>query len=539
MTASVLTVEDLSLEAVTPSGPRPLVTGVSLDIARGRALGIVGESGSGKSLTMLATMGLLPEGVRVTSGRIILDGRDVTALGDRELRSSRGRVAAMIFQDPMSSLNPLRAVGAQVASAVRVHAPSLGRTAARRRAVELLESVGVRNAAERAAARPHQWSGGMRQRAMIAMAIAHDPLLLIADEPTTALDVTVQAQVMALLDEVRERTGSALALITHDLGLVGEHTDDIAVMRSGTVVERGTTSDVLAAPREDYTRMLLAAVPSAHEPPARAAAAATAAADHAAEIALEVTDLVVEYPGRRGRTVRAVDGVSLQIRAGETLAVVGESGCGKSSLLRAILGLTPATAGSIAIAGTNAAPAIAGRSAAERARTQIVFQDPSSALDPRVSVAGSVAEPLRVRHSYSPARVRELLAGVGLDPSFDDRLPRRLSGGQRQRVGIARALALDPALVLLDEPVSALDVSIQAQVLDLLRDLQRDRGLAYLFVSHDLGVVRGIADRVVVMESGRIVEHGLTEDVFTDPQHPYTRTLLDAIPHLTPRKALS
>ncbi|POX67983.1 ABC transporter ATP-binding protein [Microbacterium sp. Ru50] len=536
MTASVLTIEDLSLEAVTATGPRPLVAGVSLDVGRGRALGIVGESGSGKSLTMLATMGLLPEGVRVTSGRILLDGRDVTALTDRELRSSRGRVAAMIFQDPMSSLNPLRAVGAQVASAVRVHAPGLGRGAARRRAVELLESVGVRNAAERAAARPHQWSGGMRQRAMIAMAIAHDPLLLIADEPTTALDVTVQAQVMALLDEVRERTGSALALITHDLGLVGEHTDDIAVMRAGSIVERGATADVLAAPREEYTRMLLAAVPSAHEPPARAA---TGAVVDAAEIALEVSDLVVEYPGRRGGTVRAVDGVSLRIRAGETLAVVGESGCGKSSLLRAILGLTPAASGRVTIAGTAAAPAIAGRSAAERARAQIVFQDPSSALDPRVSVAGSVAEPLRVRHAYSPDRVRELLAGVGLDPSFDDRLPRRLSGGQRQRVGIARALALDPALVLLDEPVSALDVSIQAQVLDLLRDLQREHRLAYLFVSHDLGVVRGIADRVVVMEGGRIVEHGPTEDVFTDPQHPYTRTLLDAIPRLTARKALT
>lgn len=533
MTA-VLTIDDLSLEAVTPSGIRPLVSGVSLEVERGRALGIVGESGSGKSLTMLATMGLLPDGVRIAGGRIHLDGRDVTALSDRELRSTRGRVAAMIFQDPMSSLNPLRAVGAQVADAVRVHAPGLGRAGARRRAVELLASVGVRNAAERAASRPHQWSGGMRQRAMIAMAIAHDPLLLIADEPTTALDVTVQAQVMALLDEVRERTGSALALITHDLGLVGEHTDDIAVMRAGRIVERGTTSGVLSAPAEAYTQRLLAAIPSAHEAPERPARAAAAS-----EVALAVTDLVVEYPGRRRQSVRAVDGVSLQLGAGETLAVVGESGCGKSSLLRAILGLTPATSGSISIAGQTAAPAIAGRSAAERARAQIVFQDPSSALDPRLSVAGSVAEPLRVRHAYSAARVRELLAGVGLDASFDERLPRRLSGGQRQRVGIARALALDPALVLLDEPVSALDVSIQAQVLDLLRDLQREHSLAYLFVSHDLGVVRGIADRVVVMQGGRIVEEGRTEDVFTAPQHPYTRTLLDAIPRLTARKALT
>ncbi|QLD11535.1 dipeptide ABC transporter ATP-binding protein [Microbacterium oleivorans] len=532
MTAPILTIDDLSLETVTTGERRTLVTGVSLEIGTGQALGIVGESGSGKSLTMLAAMGLLPEGVRVSGGRILLDGRDVTALSDRELRSARGRVAAMIFQDPMSSLDPLRPVGAQVATAVRVHAPRLGRAAARRRAVELLESVGVRHAAERAAARPHQWSGGMRQRAMIAMAIAHDPLLLIADEPTTALDVTVQAQVMALLDEVRERTGSALALVTHDLGVVAQHTDEIAVMRSGRIVERGTTRAVLTAPTQDYTRRLLAAVPSAHRPPAQPRPTETHI-ETGTDTALEVTDLVVTYAGHRGGAVRAVDGVSLRVRAGETLAVVGESGCGKSSLLRAILGLTPAASGSIAFAGTPMAPSISGRTGADRARAQIVFQDPSSALDPRLSIARTVAEPLRVRGAFSRERVRALLDAVGLDASFDERLPRRLSGGQRQRVGIARALALDPALVLLDEPVSALDVSIQAQVLDLLRDLQREHRLAYLFVSHDLGVVRGIADRVVVMQSGRIVEEGATEDVFTDPQHPYTRTLLDAIPRLT------
>ncbi len=535
MTASVLTIEDLSIEAVAPEGPRTLVSGVSLEVRAGRALGIVGESGSGKSLTMLATMGLLPEGVRVSGGRIVLDGREVASLSERELRQTRGRVSAMIFQDPMSSLDPLRSVGAQVATAVRVHAPHLGRGAARRRAVELLASVGVRDAAERAASRPHQWSGGMRQRAMIAMAIAHDPLLLIADEPTTALDVTVQAQVMALLDEVRERTGSALALITHDLGLVGQHTDDIAVMRAGAIVERGTTPSVLSRPADPYTQRLLASIPSAHRAPApraQRAAPPTSGTDAAPRVALEVSDLVVEYAAHRRRAVRAVDGVSLRVHAGETVAVVGESGCGKSSLLRAILGLTPATGGDIQIDGAPAARSISGRRASERARAQIVFQDPSSALDPRISVARTVAEPLRIRRAFSRTRVRELLDGVGLDASFDPRLPRRLSGGQRQRVGIARALALDPALVLLDEPVSALDVSIQAQVLDLLRDLQDARGLAYLFVSHDLGVVRGIADRVVVMHSGRIVEEGPTETVFTDPRHPYTRTLLEAIPQI-------
>ncbi|MCT9821442.1 ABC transporter ATP-binding protein [Microbacterium sp. W1N] len=529
MTVPVLSVEGLSIEVASPAGAHTVVHDVSFEVARGRALGIVGESGSGKSLTMLAAMGLLPEGVRVASGRIVLDGREITALDERELRGIRGRKVAMIFQDPMSSLNPLQPVGAQIAAAVRVHA-GLSRAAARRRAVELLESVGVRSAAERAATRPHQWSGGMRQRAVIAMAIAHDPLMLIADEPTTALDVTVQAQVMALLDEVRERTGSALALVTHDLGVVAQHTDEIAVMLRGEIVERGATADVLGRPAEEYTRRLLAAIPSAHRAPQRTAAEI----DLAATPALRVDDLVVEYPGRRrGAPVRAVDGVSLQIHAGETLAVVGESGCGKSSLLRAILGLTAPTSGTIAFEGSPAAPTIAGRSAAQRSRAQIVFQDPSSALDPRYAIADTVAEPLRVRRAFSRARVRELLDGVGLDDTFDERLPRRLSGGQRQRVGIARALALDPALVLLDEPVSALDVSIQAQVLELLGGLQRAHRLAYLFVSHDLGVVRGVADRVVVMQSGRIVEQGPTEDVFTDPQHPYTRTLLDAIPRLT------
>jgi len=529
MTSPILSIENLSIEVASPHGPRAVVHDVSLEIAPGRALGVVGESGSGKSLTMLAAMGLLPEGVRVSTGRVLLDGRDVTSLDDRGLRSVRGRIAGMVFQDPMSALNPLRTVGDQVAAAVHVHAPSLGRRAARLRAVELLESVGVRSAAERASDRPHQWSGGMRQRAMIAMAIAHEPLLLIADEPTTALDVTVQAQVMALLDDVRERTGSALALVTHDLGVVAQHTDEIAVMNAGRIVERGATRVVLTTPTEEYTRRLLAAIPSAHTPPARA----RAASGDEGRPALAVTDLVVEYPARRGGVVRAVDGVSLTVRSGETLAVVGESGCGKSSLLRAILGLTPATSGSVHLDGAPAASNISGRTAAERARAQVVFQDPSSALDPRVSIARTVAEPLRIRRAYTPQRVRELLDGVGLDASFDSRLPRRLSGGQRQRVGIARALALGPALLLLDEPVSALDVSIQAQVLDLLRELQQQHRLAYLFVSHDLGVVRGIADRVVVMQSGRIVEEGPTETVFTDPQHPYTRTLLDAIPRLT------
>jgi len=528
---AVLEIEDLRISVPTAEGarsasPRLAVDGVSLHVASGESLGVVGESGSGKSLTMLAALGLLPAGVRIVSGLIALDGRPLTGLAENQLRPLRGRTAAMIFQDPMSALNPLRSVGAQVATAVRVHAPELSRRQARERAVQLLDSVGVRDAAERAGTRPHQWSGGMRQRAMIAMAIAHDPLLLIADEPTTALDVTVQAQVMELLAEVRERTGSALVLITHDLGLVAENTDRVCVMYHGSIVEEGTTRDVLQSPQDPYTRRLLDARPEAHE--AARALPSVASAD-----ALEIEDLVVEYPGPRGRPpVRAVDGVSLRIRSGETVAVVGESGCGKSSLARAVLGIHAATSGRISLGGEKVAAALSHRTARERERAQIVFQDPYSALDPRMTVAEIVAEPLRVRHGYRPDRISQLLADVGLDESFARRLPRRLSGGQRQRVGIARALALKPRLLVLDEPVSALDVSIQAQVLEVLDGLQREHGLAYLFITHDLGVVRNIADHVIVMQHGRIVEQAPTSEIFARPRHPYTRTLLAAMPRI-------
>ncbi|WP_456286163.1 ABC transporter ATP-binding protein [Microbacterium sp. JZ70] len=525
---SVLEIDDLRIEVPGPEGPRLAVDGVSLRVGPGEALGVVGESGSGKSLTMLAALGLLPAGVRLVSGRIILDGRDITALAESEMRVLRGRTAAMVFQDPMSALNPLRSVGSQIATAVRVHAPQLTRRQARERAVELLESVGVRHAAERAGARPHQWSGGMRQRAMIAMAVAHDPLLLIADEPTTALDVTVQAQVMALLADVRERRGSALVLITHDLGLVAENTDRVSVMYHGSLVEEGPTSAVLLAPAHDYTRRLLGARPEAHEPDRPARAAATR------DSALEVDDLVVEYPPpRRGAApVRAVDGARLRVDRGETVAVVGESGCGKSSLARAVLGIHAAASGTVSLGGRRVALPLARRNAGERERAQIVFQDPYSALDPRMTVGEIVAEPLRIRGVHTRERVLALLSDVGLDRSFAARLPGALSGGQRQRVGIARALALRPALLVLDEPVSALDVSIQAQVLDLLDVLQREHGLGYLFISHDLGVVRNIADRVVVMQGGRIVEEAPADEIFRNPRHPYTRTLLEAIPRI-------
>jgi peptide/nickel transport system ATP-binding protein len=529
--SAVLRIDDLRIETVGDDR-RTLVDGVSLQVDRGESLGVVGESGSGKSLTVLAALGLLPVGTQITGGRITLDEHvlvDVEAdvwAGERELRALRGRTAAMVFQDPMSSLDPLRAVGAQVASAIKVHAPKLGRRTLRERAIELLSSVGVRDAAERAATRPHQWSGGMRQRAMIAMAIAHDPLLLIADEPTTALDVTVQAQVMDLLAEVRERTGSALVLITHDLGLVAENSDRLAVMHHGRIVETGATRTVLEAPAEDYTRRLMAAMPAESERGAPEVRVGE-------EAALVAENIVVEYPiSGRSTPVRAVDGVSLHIAAGETVAVVGESGCGKSSLAKAVLGIQPATTGEVTVAGVPVRPALRGRTAAQRELAQIVFQDPYSALDPRLTVHDLVAEPLRIRRAYNRGTVTKLLEDVGLDASYAKRLPGQLSGGQRQRVGIARALALRPRLLVLDEPVSALDVSIQAQVLTLLDSLQREHGLGYLFISHDLGVVRSIADRVIVMQEGRVVEEAPTAQIFRDPQHPFTRQLLAAVPRL-------
>ncbi|NHI16103.1 dipeptide ABC transporter ATP-binding protein [Microbacterium excoecariae] len=524
MSAPVLAIEDLVLET-DEATPRTLVSGVTLEVARGGTLGVVGESGSGKSLTMLSTLGLLPRGVRRAAGRILIDGEDVTRADARRMRALRGRTAAMVFQDPMSALDPLRSVGAQVVAAIRAHEPRASRAELRRRALDLLTSVGIRDAAERAATRPHQWSGGMRQRAMIAMAIAHDPLLIIADEPTTALDVTVQRQVMNLLDNVRERTGSALVLITHDLGLVSERARDLAVMRRGEIVEEGQTGAVLNAPAHEYTRALLAARPEAK--PLRAARSF----DHARE-ALAVDDVVVEYGARRRGTVRAVDGVSLRVRAGETVAVVGESGCGKSSLARAVLGIEAAASGAVRVGGDLMPAALAARTARQRERAQIVFQDPYSALNPRLTVTEIVAEPLRIRRADSRERVPSLLRDVGLDEATWARLPGELSGGQRQRVGIARALALRPELLILDEPVSALDVSIQAQVLDLLSDLQAEHGLGFLFISHDLGVVRSVADRVVVMRAGRVVEEGPTEEIFRAPHDPYTRDLLAAIPRI-------
>ncbi|MEU9199144.1 ABC transporter ATP-binding protein [Streptomyces sp. NPDC048332] len=517
------------------------VRGLSFSLEAGGALGVVGESGSGKSASAYALLGLHRGTGAEVGGSIRVAGVDVQAAGDAELRALRGAKAAMVFQDPLSSLDPYDAVGDQIAQVYRVH-HRVSRRAARARAVEVLDRVGIPDAVRRSRSRPHEFSGGMRQRALIAMALACEPELLIADEPTTALDVTVQAQILDLLHELRRETGMGLLLVTHDVGVAAESVDDVLVMRSGLAVERGPVAEVLGAPREPYTKALLAAVPriapaaragsgtvptpgaagSGAVPAARAAVPTRTAGE--AEVLIEAAD-VRQVFGRGKSALAAVDGVSLTVRRGETLGIVGESGSGKTTLGRMLVGLLEPTSGRIARA----------------ARVQMVFQDPVSSLNPRRSVGESVADPLRARgerdESAIRARVRDLLERVGLDPEQYDRYPHEFSGGQRQRVGIARALAAEPELIVCDEAVSALDVTTQAQVTALLAELQQELGLALVFIAHDLAVVRQVSDRVAVMRRGRIVEEGPVERVYDDPADPYTRQLLAAVPALDPALA--
>ena len=599
----LLSVRDLVVEAPSADRPVRLLDGVSFDVAANDVLGVVGESGSGKSITMLAVMGLLPPDVRIASGEIRLRGRDIANSGLDAMRAIRGRELSMIFQDPMTSLNPVRRVGSQIAEAIRAHNPALPRTRIRDRVVELLSSVGIPDAPRRATQYPNEFSGGMRQRAMIAMAIANDPVLLIADEPTTALDLTIQAQVMQVLADARGRTGAAMILITHDLGLVAETAQRVAVMYGGRIMEMSSINGVFNGTRHPYTAGLLASLPSVtsrretlysipgsvpdlrHRPsgcvfhprcglsagreacrtsvpelsPIAAQHLAAChfveetsawAARNAGEVPAAVVAPAVEKSGaptlildrvRREFSIRrakgwgrdklvAVNNVSLEIREGETLGLVGESGCGKSTLGRVVLGLHPATSGSIVLKGRNIQTLSIRRFRAMRRDLQVVFQDPYASLDPRMTIAEIVAEPLRINRMHDPRRVAELLRQVGLDPEAGQRRPSEFSGGQRQRIAIARALALRPDLLILDEAVSALDVSIQAQIVNLLKALQKELGLSYLFVSHDLSVVRHIADRVAVMYLGRIVETGTSAQVFDAPAHPYAQALLSAIP---------
>ena len=523
---SLVEITDLTVEF----GSLRAVDGLSFRLEQGAALALVGESGSGKSTVAAALLGLhRGTGARVGGG-IEVAGVDVQKAPDEALRRLRGGKAAMVFQDPLSSLDPYYAIGDQIAEVYRVHTRA-SRRAARARAVEVLDRVGIPDAVRRSRARPHEFSGGMRQRALIAMALACEPDLLIADEPTTALDVTVQAQILDLLHTLREETGMGLLLVTHDVGVAAESVDEVLVMRHGRVVEHGPVATVLGAPAQPYTRDLLGAVPRVDA--ARAGAPVAEEPSVApAGVVLEASGLRREF-GRGKRAFTAVDDVSLTIHRGETLGIVGESGSGKTTLGRMLVGLLEPTAGEVRHDGharVGLDPAV-----------QMVFQDPVSSLNPRRSVGESIADPLRARGERDEGRirgrVRELLERVGLEAAHYDRYPHEFSGGQRQRVGIARALAADPRVIVCDEPVSALDVTTQAQVVALLGELQRELGLALVFIAHDLAVVRQVSDRVAVMRRGRIVEQGPADEVYDNPQDPYTKQLLAAVPALDPRIA--
>jgi peptide/nickel transport system ATP-binding protein len=542
MTA-LLSVHDLHVGFGRDPHANEVVRGVSFDLAAGRTLAIVGESGSGKSVTALSINRLVDfGGGRIVNGTIRLqraDGSvfDLTSANEPQLTKIRGNDIGMIFQEPMTSLNPVHTVGAQIEESFRLHRGLTGNQA-NAAARDALERVRIPDAAQRLKYYPHQLSGGMRQRVMIAMALACNPRLLIADEPTTALDVTVQAQIMALLAELRRETGMSMIFITHDIGLVAGIADTIMVMQNGQAVEQGELSQVLDQPRHEYTRHLLSAVP--HFNSGRAARTGGRRSEAAgAEPIVEVSDLVVRFPVSRSLfrrsvgAVHAVDGVDFDLLPGETLAIVGESGSGKSTTARAMLGLTPLTRGTVVT------PRPRGATAKHTKSVQMVFQDPFASLNPRLPVKSLLAEPaiaagMRV-DAKVVARMSALLKRVGLPEDCLGRYPHEFSGGQRQRLCIARALMLNPQVVVLDEAVSALDVSVQAKVLELLVDLQREFGLAYLFISHDMAVVERIAHRIAVMYAGQIVEIGDAVSVLSNPQHSYTKRLIAAVPAIERR----
>ncbi len=526
----VMQVRDLCVEVVE-SG-EPILKGVSIELRAGEIIALVGESGSGKSVTSLAAMRLLPNALRITGGAVSVGGEDLFALAEAQMQRVRGERVAMIFQNPMSALNPVQTAGEQVAETLRLHTPLAG-TALRERVVQLFAEVGIGEPAARYDFYPHQLSGGQQQRVMIAMALACEPEILIADEPTTALDVTIQQQVLDLIRGLTRTRQLAVLLITHDMGVVSQVADEVAVMYRGEIIERNRVREFFRNPREDYSRRLIAALPDltrfrAHD---------------ANDALLRLDDVKVHFPIRRGilqRVVdytRAVDGVSLSIGRGETYALVGESGSGKSTLGRAILNLEPVAAGTITFQGV---PVQAlGRRAMlpYRKKIQVVFQNPHSSMNPRMIVGDIISEGMDslgmgLAGAAREQRVADLLARVQLASEFTQRFPHELSGGQLQRVAIARALAVEPELIICDEPTSALDVSIRAEVLELLQELQRTFGVSYLFITHDLSIVPGLAHRVGVMRSGRLVEQGSAEQILTQPQHPYTRALLAAVPRV-------
>jgi oligopeptide/dipeptide ABC transporter ATP-binding protein len=614
--APLLEIEDLHTQIVLREGTVHAVDGVSLYVDRGETLGIVGESGCGKTMTALSIMGLLPVGGHIADGSIHLDGRQISGLSDEHMRKVRGNEVGMIFQDPLTSLNPTMTVGRQIAEAVLLHR-EVSREQAMDRAAEVLGLVGLPRPKERLNEYPHQFSGGMRQRVMIAMALACEPKLLIADEPTTALDVTIQKQILELIDDLRKRLGMSVLLVTHDLGVIAGRADRVAVMYAGKIAETTDTATLFANPRHPYTEALFEALPDkaaetrerlysipgappdlTHPPkacrfaprcrhaqehcreeepqlsgetvghtfacfypvgeterggkPAAAAAAATARTEapgeHSTkvpgEIVLATKDLVKDFPvtsgilQRRVGSVSAVAGVSFDIRRGETFGLVGESGCGKTTIGRVIVGLEKATAGKISFGTEDLADASGREYRRQRRKIQYMFQDSYASLDPRMRAGAILREPLLVQRIGSRREqdrsIAEMLDNVGLPGTAVERYPHEFSGGQRQRLGFARALMLRPELIVADEPVSALDVSIQAQVLNMMSGLQRDFGLTYMFISHDLAVVRYLSDHIGVMYLGKLVEVGPAEEVYLHPAHPYTRGLIDSAPVADP-----
>jgi len=527
VTAPLLSIENLAIRFGSEEHAVDAVKGVSFDIAPGETVALVGESGSGKSVTALSVLRLLPPSASYTSGRILFRGSDLLAAGDRELRKVRGNDISMIFQEPMTSLNPLHTVGRQISEVLKVHR-GLGESAARKRSLELLDQVGIADPKSKLGSYPHQLSGGQRQRVMIAVALANEPDLLIADEPTTALDVTIQAQILKLLQDLQAEFGMAMLFITHDLGIVRKMAQRTCVMTNGEIVEAGDTEAIFKNPQHDYTKHLLAAQPKGTPPDS----------DPTAPAIVETEDLKVWFPIKRGVLrqirgyVRAVDGVTLTLRAGQTLGIVGESGSGKTTLGLAILRLLSSD-GRIVFDRQAIDHFNWHRMRPLRGDMQIVFQDPFGSLSPRMPVGDIVAEGLAVHYPDISAKDREekvirALSEVGLDPAARFRYPHEFSGGQRQRIAIARAMILEPKLLVLDEPTSALDVSIQAQMIDLLRDLQQRHGLAYLFISHDLKVVRALANDVIVMQDGKVVEHGPAAEIFDTPETAYTKALMAA-----------
>ncbi|RRQ29442.1 ABC transporter ATP-binding protein [Rhodococcus sp. Eu-32] len=532
MTQAVLTVDDLHVSVGNDDGRTTVVRGVSLDVHAGETVGLVGESGSGKTMTALGVVDLLPRAARIESGRVVVAGTDITELDARSRRRVTSADVGVVFQNPTASLNPRLTISTQIVEAVP---KTVGSARARRaRAAELLDAVGIAHVGKTLSAFPHELSGGLNQRVVIAAALARSPKLLIADEPTTALDASVQAQVLDLIDRLKIEFGLAVLLVSHDIGVIADRTARVNVMNNGVVVESGVTREVLSTPRETYTRTLLSATPGQLVRPVQ-----TVVADRERPL-VEARDLrrafSVSQPGKLRRVSHvALDGVTLNVFRGQALGIVGESGSGKTTLARQIVGLDRPDSGSISYDGRE----IRGLGSAEHSRwrreVQYVFQDPYGSLNPRFTVEQSISEPLRhngvdLTGATIDARVRSLLDEVELPTSFRTRRPYELSGGQRQRVGIARALANEPSLIVADEPVSALDLSVQARILRLLQRLRAERGLTLVLISHDLAVVRYLCDDVVVLRHGTIVEQGATDEVYTNPRHDYTKALLDSIP---------